>query len=535
MEQFEQLGISPELLRALKKIGFHTPTPIQSAVIPVLLSSVENIIAKAQTGTGKTAAFGLPVIQQIDTSDPSVQALILSPTRELALQIASDLEDFSRYVKKLNIAVVYGGSSIDTQIRKLQKGAQIVVGTPGRTLDLINRGNLDVRNIRFLVLDEADEMLNMGFKPELDAILANTPQTKQNLLFSATMPPAIRSIARKYFKNAREISVSDHRPAAENIEHHYYLVRESDRYATLKRIADYNPDIYGIVFCRTRRETQAIAEKLIKDGYGADALHGDLSQAQRDFVMQRFRNKQISLLVATDVAARGIDIDDLTHIINYNLPDDNEVYIHRSGRTARAGKNGISIAIITPMEASKIIAIERMAKIRFIEQQVPDANDIFRRKILWALSKLSETQASGETVENLLEEAEQMLGDISKQDLIRKIIATEIERLEQYYAKAKEIRQPEKPVYKTAKNNGKSVRFSRFKINAGQNDGLEKFQLIAFIGRLLRDRKIKIGKVKIGRRHSFFDIDSKYVGKAQRAFKYAKLDGQDVDITLIDE
>ncbi len=539
MEKFEHLGLNAQILQSLEKIGFHTPTPIQSQVIPFLLDSDRNLIAKAQTGTGKTAAFGLPIIQNIDVKNKSTQALILSPTRELAMQIAEDLQNFSANTKGLKTVVVYGGSNIDTQIKKLGKGSHIVVGTPGRTLDLIKRKKLKVNDIKYLVLDEADEMLNMGFKEDLDAILKNTPDDKQNLLFSATMPRSIRSIANKYFSDAHEISVKSKVQTAENIDHQYYLVRESDRYATLKRIADYYPGIYGIIFCRTRRETQEVADKLIRDGYAADALHGDLSQMQRDYVMKRFRNRQIQLLVATDVAARGLDVQDLTHIINYNLPDDNEVYIHRSGRTARAGKQGISIAILTPMEATKIYAIEQSAKIHFREMTVPSAEEIFERQLLNILDRINSTEAESEIIEQLLPKAEEILQDLSRQDLIRKILASELVKLEKYYRNAKEIDKPSKASFRklSREKGGKKgkrrdgTRYTRYFINVGRKDNIEKYELIQLISKQLRDRNIRIGKVDLFHSFSFFEIDSAYASKAERAFAKARYNGRPLEIS----
>ena len=541
MENFEQLGLSPFILRALEEIGFETPTPIQSKVIPFLLESDQNLIAKAQTGTGKTAAFGLPIIEQIHLNNKATQALILSPTRELAIQIAKDLESFAKYVKGLRIAVVYGGANIETQIKQLNKGAHIVVGTPGRTLDLIKRKKLKVGDIRFLVLDEADEMLNMGFKEELDAILENTPEDKQNLLFSATMPKAMRSIAAKYFSEAHEISVANKYQTAENIEHQYYVVSESDRYPMLKRIADYYPGIYGIVFCRTRRETQEVADKLIQDGYSADALHGDLSQAQRDYVMKRFRNNQIQLLVATDVAARGLDVDNLTHIINYNLPDDNEVYIHRSGRTARAGREGISIAIVTPSELHKIGAIERFAKITFTEMPIPKAEDIYERQLMRIIDKIVDTDADSKVIDKLMPAVEAKLEHLSREELIRRMIATEFERFEEYYKNAKDIKAPKKTKNKARngkesrserRRSDKDIRFARYFINLGRKDKMQKHDLIYFISKQIRDRNVRIGRVDMMHAFSFFEIDKDYKKKVEKAFDSAEYEGRPIEIAI---
>ncbi len=365
MTLFKEMGLSDEIQSAVEELGFEQPTPIQEKVIPFILENEQDMVALAQTGTGKTAAFGLPIIQQIDTDQRSIQTLILSPTRELAMQIANDLKKYSKNIKKLKIAVVYGGSDIRAQISEIERGAQIVVGTPGRTLDLIKRRKLRVNEIRWVVLDEADEMLSMGFKDDLDAILENSPDEKQTLLFSATMPREIVAISKKYMTDIFEISAGRKNMGAENVEHHYYLVHAKDRYMALKRVADINPNVYGIIFCRTRAETKDIADKLMQDGYNADALHGDLSQAQRDHVMGRFRGKHLQMLVATDVAARGLDVNDLTHVINYNLPDDPEIYIHRSGRTGRAGKKGISVVLIHMREKGKLKQVERAVNKKF--------------------------------------------------------------------------------------------------------------------------------------------------------------------------
>lgn len=365
---FNEMGLSTEIQSAIEDLGFVQPTPVQEKVVPFLLESRQDMVALAQTGTGKTAAFGLPIIQQLDTQKKSVQALILSPTRELAIQIAGDLQNFSKNLGFINIAVVYGGADIVKQMKEIERGAQIVVGTPGRTLDLIKRKKLQVNEIRWVVLDEADEMLSMGFKDDLDAILENSPAEKQTLLFSATMPQEIVAISKKYMNNIFEISVGKKNTGTANVEHNYYLIHAKDRYLALKRIADVNPNIYGIIFCRTRMETKEVADKLMEDGYNADALHGDLSQSQRDFVMARFRGKHLHMLVATDVAARGLDVNDLTHVINYNLPDDPEVYIHRSGRTGRAGKKGISVTLIHLREKGKLREVERMINQPFIKK-----------------------------------------------------------------------------------------------------------------------------------------------------------------------
>jgi ATP-dependent RNA helicase DeaD len=399
MNSFTDIGLHDEILNAVRELGFEKPTPIQAKAIPQLLSTNQDLIAFAQTGTGKTAAFGLPAIHLTNVEDKRTQTLVLCPTRELCLQITKDLTNYSKYIKGLGIVAVYGGASIETQIKALKKGAQIVVGTPGRTRDLIKRKKLLIGNVERVVLDEADEMLTMGFKEELDSILAETPHEKQTLLFFATMSKEIMAITKKYMSDPVEISAARMNTVAENVKHFYYMVQAKDRYEVLKRIADINPNIYGIVFCRTRRETKETANKLMQDGYNADALHGDLSQAQRDEVMGRFRMRQLQLLVATDVAARGLDVNDLTHIINYNLPDDAEIYIHRSGRTGRAGKSGTSIAIVHTRETRRIQEIEKKFRIVFCKELVPSGRDICKKQLYSLIDKIEKVEVDDKQIE----------------------------------------------------------------------------------------------------------------------------------------
>ncbi|MDP6921806.1 MAG: DEAD/DEAH box helicase, partial [Lutibacter sp.] len=388
MSTFNTLGLQPTILQALTDLGYEHPTEIQAKAIPQLLASEQDLKAFAQTGTGKTAAFSLPILSQIDPEDKDTQAIILSPTRELALQIANNVGEFSKYLDGVKTLAVYGGANIDEQIRKLKKGVQIVVGTPGRTVDLIKRRQLTLSNIQWLVLDEADEMLNMGFKEELDRILEATSEEKQTLLFSATFPKEVESIARNYMHNPVEISAGKKNSGSDQVSHQYFVVSERNRYAALKRIADANPDIYSIIFCRTRRETQEVADKLIRDGYNADSLHGDLSQAQRDSVMEKFRKKHLQLLVATDVAARGLDVTDLSHVINHKLPDQTASYTHRSGRTGRAGKEGVSIAIVTGREKGKLSPIERIIGKKFIKTPIPTGAEICQNQLMKLIDKV---------------------------------------------------------------------------------------------------------------------------------------------------
>ena len=423
MNGFKELNLSDKILSAVEDLGFVTPTPIQAKVIPILLESDKDLVGLAQTGTGKTAAFGLPMIQKTNLDAKSPQGLILSPTRELCIQIAKDLEKYSVHTKKLRVTPVYGGSSIDMQIKDLKKGTHIVVGTPGRTLDLIKRNRLEVGKIKTLVLDEADEMLTMGFKEELNSILEKTPKEKQTLLFSATMPAEIKKISKKFLTDPVEITTGVKNNAAENVKHIFCEVHAKDRYEALKRIADVNPKIYGIIFCRTRRETKDIANKFINEGYNADAIHGDLSQNQRDEVMSRFRDRSLQLLIATDVAARGLDVDDLTHIINYTLPDDPEIYIHRSGRTGRAGKNGISIAITNSRDGRKIKLIENKSQIKFLNKDIPSGKDICSKQLFKLIEKIEKVDVDEKQIEPFLDDIYKKLEWLSREDLIKHFVS----------------------------------------------------------------------------------------------------------------
>jgi len=439
MNSFTHFGLYPEILQAISELGFENPTPIQSKTIPHLLSTDQDLIASAQTGTGKTAAFGLPSIHLTNIDDKSTQTLVLCPTRELCVQIAKDLGDYSKYMKGINILAVYGGASIQPQIKSLKKGAQIVIGTPGRTKDLIKRKKLKLNNVSRVVLDEADEMLTMGFKEDLEDILATTPQEKQTLLFSATMSKNIISITKKYMSDPLEVSAGKANLGAENVEHIYYMVQAKDRYEVLKRIADINPTIYGIVFCRTRRETKEVANKLMHDGYNADAIHGELSQGQRDEVMGKFRKRQLQILVATDVAARGLDVNDLTHIINYNLPDDSEIYTHRSGRTGRAGKSGVSIAIIHTREIRRLKEIERISGISFSKELVPNGIDICQTRLYTLIDKIKKVEVDVKQIGLFLPEIYEKLSSLDREELIQHFVSTEFNRYLSYYKNARDI------------------------------------------------------------------------------------------------
>ena len=438
-DSFSHFTLNDELMKSIKELGFKKPTPIQSKVIPHLLLSNQDLIATAQTGTGKTAAFGLPLLQLTDTKNDSIQTLILCPTRELCLQIGKDLSTYSKYLKNINILSVYGGAKIDKQIRSLKKRPQIIVGTPGRTKDLIRRKKLFLGNIKRLILDESDEMLSMGFKDDLEFIIKSASKEKQILLFSATMNSKVSAVTKKYMKNSLKISVASVNRAAENVDHLFYMVQARDRYEVVKRIADMNPDIYGIVFCRTRRETKEVANKLMNDHYNADTIHGDLTQNERDDVMMRFRKRKLQILVATDVAARGLDVEELTHVINYNLPDDDEIYVHRSGRTGRAGRNGISIAIIHGREHHRIKEIERKSSISFKRQRVPNGLEICKKRLYTLIDKIEKVKVNEDQIEQFLPYIYDKLNWLDREQLIKHFVSTEFNRYLSYYRDARDI------------------------------------------------------------------------------------------------
>ncbi|HBZ39365.1 MAG TPA: DEAD/DEAH box helicase [Balneola sp.] len=547
MPTFKELGLKQELLDAVEKLGFTQPTKVQELAIPTILESQRDLIALAQTGTGKTGAFGLPSLHQIDTNSDDVQVLVLSPTRELAIQIARDLKDFAKYQKAVKTVAVYGGANISTQIKALRNGCQVVIGTPGRMLDLINRKQLDVRNVRTLVLDEADEMLNMGFQDDLDAILKDTPKEKQTLLFSATMPKGIAKIAKKYMNNPEEIEVGERNAGAKNVEHHYYMVHAKNRFEALKRVTDMNPDIYGIIFCRTRRETAEIASKLNKDGYDVDLLNGDLSQAQRDDVMDRFRTKDLQLLVATDVAARGLDVNELTHVINYNLPDDLEVYIHRSGRTGRAGNSGISISIIHTRETGRIRALEKMSGKDFIKKEVPSGEEICGIRMLNLIDTVKETKVNEEVMAKFLPEALEKLADLERDDLIKHFLAVEFNQFLEYYSNSNDLNASGGGDRRKGNNDrgsrndrgGRSggrdrgvteAGYERFFINVGRRDGLNPVRLMGLVNEQLNGSKPDFGKIDLQNNFSFFEVESGYESALTNSVTGAKFEGRDVAV-----
>ena len=526
---FSRTFLKDELLTAIKELGFKKPTPIQEKVIPHLLSSSQDLIASAQTGTGKTAAFGLPLLNLTQVEDLRTQTIILCPTRELCIQITNDLKKYSKYIKGINIVAVYGGASIETQIKGLNRGAHIVIGTPGRTKDLIKRKKLSIINVERVILDEADEMLSMGFKEDLEAILAKTPKIKQTLLFSATMTKKVIAVTKKYMINALEISVASIKMTAENVTHVLYTVQAKDRYEVIKRVADINPDIYGLVFCRTRRETKEIANKLINDNYNADTLHGDLSQPQRDEVMGRFRKRQIQLLVATDVAARGLDVVDLTHVINYNLPDDDEIYIHRSGRTGRAGKKGISIAIVHGRETRKINEIENKYGISFTKNLVPTGEEICQKRLFALIDKIETVNVNEKQIEPFLPVIYKKLDWLDREKLIKHFVSAEFNRYLSYYKNAKDINLTDRPKGgkrgKISKQNRRQTPFEKFYINIGFKNKINPGRLIELINDCLNSRDAVIGHIEILKKFSFFEIEGKYEAQLVNSIKNKKFEG----------
>ena len=524
MIQFEEMGFTPGILKAIKELGFEHPMPVQEKVIPMMLGTENDIIALAQTGTGKTAAFGLPLVLSTDPEMNSTQALILCPTRELCIQITGDLTDYSKHTGDLRILAVYGGSSIENQIRELKKGVHIIVATPGRLIDLIGRRAARLNNVHTVVLDEADEMLNMGFLDSINEILEEVPEGRRTLLFSATMSPEIGSIARKYMNSPSEITIGTKNSSAENVSHNYYLVHARDKYKVLKRIADFEPDIYGIVFCRTRKETQEVASNLINDGYDADALHGDLSQAQRDAVMQKFRQKNLQILVATDVAARGLDVDDLTHVINYSLPDDPEIYTHRSGRTGRAGKTGISIALVHLKEKNNLNKIERLIKKAFKTLPIPTGTEICEKQLFNWAAKIENVTTGHKEIEKYIPGIKERFENLDREELLRRVVTLEFERFLGDYRHGEDLIAPvpEKALRQEGRN-GKRSRdnkdgdYTRLFINRGKSDGFYPEQLIDLINQNTRGTKVPIGRIDLMKDFSFFEVGSDHADMLIRA------------------
>lgn len=552
---FEDLGVSGPILKAIKEMGYESPMPVQEKVIPYLLGNNNDVVALAQTGTGKTAAYGLPVLQKIDTSSTDTQAVIMAPTRELCLQITDDLKDYSKYIDGLHVLAVYGGASIEPQIRSLKKGVQVIVATPGRLVDLMERKVAKLNTVQNVVLDEADEMLNMGFSESIDAILAGVPAERNTLLFSATMSKEIERIAKNYLHDAKEIVVGSRNEGAEHVNHIYYMVSARDKYNALKRIADYYPEIYAIIFCRTRMETQEIADKLIKDGYNAEPLHGELSQAQRDLTMQKFRQHTVQLLVATDVAARGLDVDELTHVINYGLPDDIESYTHRSGRTGRAGRSGTSISIIHIKEKGRVRAIENQIQKKFVPGILPTGQEICAKQLLKVIDDIEKVEVDEDMIAPFLPEVYRKFDMMEKEDLIKRMVSMEFNTFLNYYKNAPEIIQPsekgerknerrgegEKRNYKDRKNERGNSRsrtaepgYTRLFINIGKKDHVTPKSFMGFINRVSQGTNIELGRIDLLQNFSFFEVPERQAKTAIKVLAGTDFDGRTVNVEITD-
>lgn len=543
MNPFSTLGIRHDIVNAIAELGFENPTPIQEQAIPVLLSGSNDFVGLAQTGTGKTAAFGLPLLELLDFEKNHPQALILCPTRELCLQITNDLNNYSKNVKNVNVVAVYGGANISDQLRQIRRGVQIVVATPGRMLDIINRKAIDFSEVRYVVLDEADEMLNMGFQEDIDQILSTTPEDKKTWLFSATMPTEVRRIAKKYMDNPFELTMGTKNTGNVNIDHEYYVVRARDKYAAFKRIVDFNPEIFGIVFCRTKIETQDIAESLIKDGYNADALHGDLSQQQRDKVMKRYRERSLQLLIATDVAARGIDVNDVTHVINYSLPDEIENYTHRSGRTARAGKSGVSISIINSKELGKIRQIERIIGKKFVKAEIPNGFDVCEKQLFALVHKVHNVDVNEEQIEQYIPRIMDEFKDLTKEEVIKRFASLEFNRFLDYYKNAPDLNAPaddrDRDRGERGERGERSSRFgsgrgdyTRFFINLGSVDDFTRGDMLGFICNNGKISGKAIGKIDLKGVFTFFEVENDQAEAIQQNFKGVEFNGRAVRIEV---
>ena len=551
---FEELGVSGEILKAIQEMGYVTPMPVQEKVIPYLLGHNNDVVALAQTGTGKTAAYGLPVLQKIDTNRTDVQAVIMAPTRELCLQITDDLKDYSKYIKGLHVLAVYGGASIEPQIRALKKGVQVIVATPGRLVDLMERGVAEIGTVENVVLDEADEMLNMGFSESIDTILAGVPAERNTLLFSATMSKEIERISKNYLHDAKEIVVGSRNEGAEHVNHIYYMVSARDKYNALKRVADYYPEIYAIIFCRTRMETQEIADKLIRDGYNAESLHGELSQAQRDLTMQKFRQHRVQLLVATDVAARGLDVDELTHVINYGLPDDIESYTHRSGRTGRAGRSGTSISIIHVKEKGKVRAIEQQIQKKFVPGILPTGQEICAKQLYKVIDDIEKVSVDEEEIAPFLPEVYRKFDMMEKEDLIKRMVSMEFNTFLNYYKNAPEIIQPsekgdrrgDKEFGARSKERGARGRggdrsrtaeagYTRLFINLGKKDGISPKVFMGFINRVAQGARIDLGRIDLMQNFSFFEVPEQQTKTVLNVLNGTDFDGRKVNVEVTDQ
>jgi ATP-dependent RNA helicase DeaD len=557
MSTFKEMGLKSEILSAIEELGYVNPTKIQELALPRILESKQDLIAFAQTGTGKTAAFSLPVLNQIDTSKKGIKCIVLSPTRELGLQIAADIQSYSKNIPGFKVVAVYGGADITRQIRDIERGCDVVVGTPGRTLDLIKRNRLNLEGVEFLVLDEADEMLSMGFAEDLDAILANTPKEKQTLLFSATMPPDMVKLSKKYMTDPAEITAGSKQEANTNVTHVYYKINNRDRYPALKRAVDVAPDIYGIIFCRTRAETKEVAERLAEDGYNTDALHGDLSQAQRDYVMGKFRNRSLQLLVATDVAARGLDVNELTHVINFKLPDEDAVYVHRSGRTGRAGNEGVSLTLLTGNEEKRLRYLEKKIGRKFERVDIPGGKEICEKQLFNLIDNIKETEIANSHMESFLPQIFAKFEDMTKEEVITKIVGTEFNRFLEYYRDAPDLNKTsdkrerernrdrnnardddrggrrdrrdrgerrERKEHKTAEN------MTRYFINQGNKDGMSPKILMGMINSNLGGATPAMGQIEIMKMFSFFEMESGHTSDLQRAAKNMDFNGREISI-----
>jgi ATP-dependent RNA helicase DeaD len=550
--KFDELGLNLKLLKAIQKLGFETPTPIQAAAIPKIMDGQSDLVGLAQTGTGKTAAFGLPMLHLLDSDAHVLQGLVICPTRELCLQITGDLAQYARYLKNVQITAVYGGASVADQIRNIKRGTQIIVATPGRLLDLMNRRVVTTPHIRFVVLDEADEMFSMGFQEDINDILKRTPVTKRTWLFSATMPSFAAKIAKAYMHDPVEVTVSRRNIGAENIAHTCYVIKEKDRYAALKRLIDFEPDIYGLIFCRTRVETRTVAEKLVKDGYQAEALHGDLSQEQRSHVMGKYRERTLQLLVATDVAARGIDVDDISHVINYNLPDEADRYTHRSGRTARAGKSGASLMLVNTREARRVPELERRAGIKFKSGKIPNGREICEKQLFAMIDKMVAVDVNHKEIAPYLPAVYEAMGDLSKEELIQRFVSAEFNRFLDYYRDSGDLNARSTPSAKSGKSSrrmgAKKVQgmpardmqrmsakdVQRFFINIGRLDKINEGTIVRWVCDQTGIRSNKIGQIDLKREFSFFDVDKRVAQKVFKGLKNARLDNRSVKIEPVE-
>lgn len=533
MNAFQELGISEELLQGIAALGFETPTPVQELVIPVALEGDTDIIALAHTGTGKTAAFGLPLLQRIQPTERGIQALVLCPTRELCVQVASDLENYSQFAHQYKVVAVYGGASIESQIRQIKAGAQIIVATPGRLMDLMTRKAVRLETVQRVVLDEADEMLNMGFKEAIDFILAAAKDRHSIWLFSATMPNEVRSIAAHYMSNVRELSTGNQHQSNVNIEHQYYLCRADDRFATLKRVVDANPGIYGLIFCRTKIETQEVAEQMIRDGYNADALHGDLAQADRDRVMQRFRENNLQLLIATDVAARGLDVSNISHVINYGLPDEAEIYTHRSGRTGRAGKQGISISIITSKYEEKVRLIERKTKAQFTKMRIPTGIEVCEQQLYHIINGIHSQEVHYEEIEPFMPRIYEELKDLDKEELIKRFASVEFNRFLAYYRNAPDINiypKGDKRAVRPQAEGSANGNMQRLFINVGEMDGVNKKDFIKLLTRNFGVPTRAIGHIDMNRAYMHFDLDEGFINVVRHGLSEFNINGRRIRV-----